>query len=66
MLNLHSQFLVTALQKNAKTNRLNKMDDHFQTTFLNSINHESLAKTPYLYQMIIEGCDVTAEQNARR
>lgn len=66
MLNSHSQFLVTALQKNEKTNRLNKMDDHFATTFLNSINHESLAETRYLYQMIMEGCDVTAEQNTRR
>lgn len=66
MSNLHSQFLVTALQKNAKTNRLNKMDDHFETTFLNSINHESLAETRRLYQMITEGCDVTAEQNTRR
>lgn len=66
MLNLHSQFLVTALQKNAKTNRFNKMDDHFETTFLNSINHESLAETRYPYQMIMEGCDVTAEQTPRR
>lgn len=70
MLSLHSQFLVTALQKNATTNRLNKMDDHFETTLLNSINHESLAETRYLYQMITEGCDVhgdvTAQQNTRR
>lgn len=46
------------------------MDDHFETTFLNSINHDSLAETRYLYQMITEGCDVrgdvTAEQNTRR
>lgn len=42
-------------------NLWNKINDHFWNTFLNSINHESLAKTHYLYQMILKGCNVHAD-----